>query len=93
MVKHIEQMNIARVSSKGQLVIPQNVRQKMKLHDGSLIAVISYGNMAVLRKVKNSVSHEDMQTLKLVEEAWEDIEKGRYKTASLQEFLRQAREW
>lgn len=89
----IEKMEIARVSSKGQLVIPQDIRQKMKIKEGSLIAVASYGDMVLLKKVKKFINDEDMQSLKLVEEAWEDIEKGRYKTASLDEFLRQAREW
>ena len=93
MHKAVENMEIARVSSKGQLVIPQDIRQKMKIKEGSLIAVASYGDMVLLKKVKNFINDEDMQSLKLVEEAWEDIEKGRYKTTSLSHFMRQAREW
>ena len=34
-----------------------------------------------------------METLKLIEEAWRDIEKGRYKMKSRDEFLAELKNW
>ena len=76
-MKDIEQMEIAKVSSKGQLVIPQNIREKLKVKEGSMFAVASCDNTLVLKKIENPLSREDMRTMKLVEEAWKDIEKGK----------------
>jgi len=92
-MKDIEQMEIAKVSSKGQLVIPQNIREKLKVKEGSMFAVASCDNTLVLKKIENPLSREDMRTMKLVEEAWKDIEKGRYRIATLEEFEEQARKW
>ncbi|MBS3131366.1 AbrB/MazE/SpoVT family DNA-binding domain-containing protein [Candidatus Woesearchaeota archaeon] len=93
MAKPIEKMGVARLSSKGQLVIPSGIRARASLKEGSMVLVASYGDMVVLKKVGKLVSDEDLESLKRVDEAWEDIEHGRYKTGSLEEFFSQAREW
>jgi RNA polymerase-binding transcription factor DksA len=36
---------------------------------------------------------EDRKTLRLVEEAWEDIEKGRYKICSKEAFFNKLKRW
>lgn len=93
MAKSIEKMQISRVSSKGQLVIPQEIRDRAHLKEGSMVAVASYGSLVVLKKLDKLVSDADLQSLKLVDEAWDDIEHGRYKAGSLREFLNKAGEW
>ncbi|MFH1249243.1 MAG: AbrB/MazE/SpoVT family DNA-binding domain-containing protein [archaeon] len=93
MKNEIEQMEIAKVSSKGQIVIPQSIRQRLKVKEGSMFAVASCDSTLILKKIDNPLTKEDMNTMKLVEEAWEDIEKGRYKTGTIEEFEEQARKW
>jgi hypothetical protein len=36
---------------------------------------------------------KDLTTLKLIEEAWEDIEKGRFKRATPEGFFKQLARW
>ena len=93
MQKHIENLEIAKVSSKGQLVIPQDIRIKLGIKEGNMFAVASVDNMLVLKKIESPVSEADMKTLKMVEEAWDDIKEGRYSVASLDEFEKQAEKW
>lgn len=93
MKNEIEQMEIAKVSSKGQLVIPQRIREKLKVREGSMFAVASCDNTLVLKKIENPLTKEDIRTMRLVDEAWKDIEEGRYKVATLEEFEKQARKW
>lgn len=93
MQKHIENLEIAKVSSKGQLVIPQDIRIKLGIKEGNLFAVASVDNLLVLKKIESPVNEADMRTLKMVEDAWDDIKEGRYSVASLDEFEKQAEKW
>lgn len=45
-------VNLTRMSAKGQLVIPSEVRQKLGLTEGTPFAVATKGDMIMLRKVK-----------------------------------------
>jgi len=92
-MKHINQIEIAKVSSKGQLVIPQDIREKMHIKEGSMFAVASMDNTLVLKKIESPIGEEDMKTMKRVEEAWEDIENGRYRKLSKEDFLKELEAW
>lgn len=92
-MESIKKLDMTRVSSKGQLVIPQDIRERMKLKEGSIVAVASYGDMVVLKKVDSKISEEDVKTLKRVDEAWEDIENGRYKRTRAEDFFNKLRAW
>jgi len=39
------------------------------------------------------IKAEDLKTLKLLEEAWEDIEKGRYKVYFKEAFFKELKKW
>ena len=80
-------------SSKGQIVIPSKIRKKLNIGSGSLLAVTAQDDLIILKKVSSNISSKDMMTLKLIEEAWEDIDKGKYKVRSKNEFFKEFREW
>ena len=88
-MKNINQIEIAKMSSKGQLVIPQDIREKMHIKEGSIFAVASVDNTLVLKKIESPIGEEDMKTMKMVNEAWEDIEHGRYRKLSKEDFLKE----
>ena len=92
-MKNINQIEIAKMSSKGQLVIPQDIREKMHIKEGSMFAVASIDNTLVLKKIESPIGEEDMKTMKRVEEAWEDIENGRYRKQSKEDFLKELEAW
>jgi len=85
---------ITRMSSKGQIVIPKGIREKMKVKAGSVFAMTTYnGDMIVLKKLDVDMKPDDLRTLKLLEEAWKDIEEGRYKKMPKKEFLEELDKW
>jgi AbrB family looped-hinge helix DNA binding protein len=93
MKKQIEIPELTKASSKGQIVIPTDIRRKLKIKEGSVFAVSAKKNILVLKKLDTGMRPEDLKTLKLLEEAWEDIEKGRYKVYSKEAFFKEFKKW
>jgi len=50
----MENIEITSVSSRGQVVIPQSLRDKLKIREGEKFVVIGEDNTIVLRKLKIS---------------------------------------
>lgn len=84
---------LTRSSSKGQIVIPSAVRRRLGIKEGSVFAVSAKNDMLVLKKLETRLQAENLRTLKLIEEAWEDIEKGRFKRASPEKFFKELAKW
>ena len=89
----VQEFEFTRASSKGQVVIPRKIRKKFGLEKGSVLAVTTDRDMIVLKRIDSTLTEQDMETLKLVEEAWGDIEKGRYKVKPKEEFLEELKNW
>ena len=51
-------MLTARVSSKGQLVLPKRIRDELKIHEGSLFQVAHDGKRIILVPLKKSVQEK-----------------------------------
>lgn len=85
---------LVRLSSKGQLVIPHDIREARHIREGSIFAVSSpKEDVLVLKRVTNPLLQEDLEILKEVEEAWEDLKQGKYKESSKEDFLRDMELW
>ncbi len=52
-------VEMIRMSSKGQIVIPQDLREEMHADEGTVFAVVGNGDTIVLRKL-NTPSKEDL---------------------------------
>ena len=48
----MENVEITSVSSRGQVVIPQSLRDRMKIHTGEKFVVIGENNTIVLKKLE-----------------------------------------
>ncbi len=48
----MENIEITSVSSRGQVVIPQNIRDKLKIREGEKFVVIGGDNTIVLKKLE-----------------------------------------
>lgn len=85
------QIDITKMSSKGQVVIPQDLREGF--NEGDKIVVIRSNDQLILKKANKMDKQlkEDLEVAKRVEEAWKDIEKGRFKRMSGDEFLAEIR--
>ena len=84
---------LTKASSKGQIVIPSIVRRQLGIKRGSVFAVSAGKDMIVLKKLETGIKPEDLRTLKMIEEAWNDIEKGRFRKASPEEFFKELVKW
>ncbi len=74
-------------------MIPTKIRKKLAIKEGSVLAVAADGDLIVLKKVNSGLSEEDLKTVRLVEEAWKDIEEGRYGVLSKEAFFKELKEW
>jgi AbrB family looped-hinge helix DNA binding protein len=93
MAKSVPEIEFTRASSKGQVVIPTKIRKKLDIREGSVLAVVAEKDMIILKKVEPKLSADDLGSLKLVEEAWKDIEEGRFSVRSKEAFFAELKEW
>jgi AbrB family looped-hinge helix DNA binding protein len=89
----IEGIGFTKTSSKGQIVIPTVLRKRLGIKEGTVLSVAARKGMIVLKKVDSKLSEQDLKSLRLIEEAWKDIEQGRYRVMSKQSFLNELKEW
>mgnify|MGYP001617074702 CR=1 FL=1 len=87
------EFDITKISSKGQVVIPQEVRDRLALKNGQVFAVSTKDNLIVLKKVDNNLEREELETLNEIKEAWREIKAGKCRKVSKEEFLKNIKEW
>ena len=93
MKRQIEEMQFTKASSKGQVVIPTRIRKKLDIREGSMFAVTADRDVVILKKVDSHLSAADLKSMRLVEEAWKDIEEGRYGVLSKEAFFKELKDW
>ncbi len=93
--KLLEQIpELTRISSKGQLVIPNEIRRNLNIREGDVFATTSSDHdLIILKKIKNPIMKEDLMILKEIEEAWKEIEQGKFKTMAKKDFLEEIKKW
>lgn len=84
---------ITRMSSKGQVVIPSEMRGGFK--EGEKFVVIKSGRQLILKSIKDFDENikEDLAFAKRTEEAWKRYEKGEFKEMDFDDFLREVKKW
>jgi len=87
------EIELTRISSKGQVVIPLEIRKKMKLNDGETLAVSARDDLIVLKKIKDPVEKEDLRTLIEIKDAWKEIQEGKFKRMKSEDFLKEINKW
>ena len=75
------------MSSKGQIVIPSEFRKDIK--EGETLILIKGENQIILKKASalDKQFAEDLKFAKRTEDAWKEIEAGKGKSYSAEEFL------
>jgi len=84
---------LTKISSKGQLVIPKDIRENLHIKEGDVFATTNTDTMIILKKIKNPMTKEDLLILKEVEEAWKEIERGECETMDSDKFLEELEKW
>ena len=65
-------MEITKISSKGQVVIPQKIRNQLKINEGSVMAVDIANEMVILKKI-------DVNLVKQFKNSLADVKAGKIK--------------
>ncbi|MEK6888519.1 MAG: AbrB/MazE/SpoVT family DNA-binding domain-containing protein [Nanoarchaeota archaeon] len=87
------QIDITKMSSKGQIVIPQELR--MDFNEGDKILVIRNEDRIILKKADkfDKQLEEDLKFAKRAEEGWKEIEAGKGVKMSVEDFLNEMKKW
>jgi len=84
---------ITKMSSKGQIVIPTEMRKG--IHEGEKLMIIKNNDQLILKKTKDlkKTLKEDLEFARRTEEAWKRYEKGEFIEMDFDEFLKKAKKW
>lgn len=85
--------DFTRVSSKGQIVIPKDIRESLNIHEGDLLAAVSEENFIILKKIDSKITEEEKVLLKRIKEAWDSIDRGEYREMEGSELLKEMKKW
>ena len=86
-------VGITRMSTKGQIVIPNDLRSEF--NEGDKLLVIKSGNKLVIKKATDLDENlqEDLEFARRTEEALKRYEKGEFIEMDSDEFLSKLKEW
>lgn len=63
-------MEITKISSKGQIVIPQKIRAELEMNEGSILAIEKIKDLVVIKKI-------DSDLVRQFKEGLGDLKSGR----------------
>jgi AbrB family looped-hinge helix DNA binding protein len=72
------EFEITKMSSKGQVVIPSEIREKLLLREGQAMSVSVQDGLIFLKRIEEPTK-KDLETLKEIKDAWKEIESGDFK--------------
>ncbi len=82
-------LDLTRLSQKGQVVIPNTVRKKLGLKEGTKFLVVGIGDTIVLRRLE--LSEERMRLKQFLEGSRKKAEKVGFTNKEIEEFIHQTR--
>lgn len=87
------EIQITKMSSKGQMVIPLEIRKKANIKEGETFSISTKNNLIVLKKISKELQKKEIQTFIEIKNAWREIEECRCKKMSESEFLKEIDKW
>jgi len=83
-------MEITKLSTKGQVVIPEEVRRGIEV--GTAFTVTRKDNLIVLKKVVG-LTKEEKKEMEELNKIWKDIDKGKGISMDKEAFLKEMNAW
>ncbi|HLC19303.1 MAG TPA: AbrB/MazE/SpoVT family DNA-binding domain-containing protein [Candidatus Nanoarchaeia archaeon] len=82
---------IAKVSTKGQIVIPAPLRDDVK--EGDEFLMVKDDGRIILKNMKSLALtlRDDLEFAEEVEKAWQEYDKGKFQKKSKEDFLKELR--
>ncbi len=89
----MEGINITKMSSRGQVVIPLEMRRD--LTEGVKLIVMRNNNQIILKKASDFAENieEDLEFARRTEEAWKSYDRGEFVSMSGDEFEKELEKW
>lgn len=86
-------VSITKMSSKGQVVIPVEMRKGFR--KGEKLLIINDSGRIILKKASdlNKNLKEDLEFARRTEEAWKRIEEGKGVSMKFDDFLKEMKKW
>jgi AbrB family looped-hinge helix DNA binding protein len=86
-------ISVTKMSSKGQIVIPADMRINFK--EGDEFLIIKDGDRIILKKAENLTEQmkEDLEFARRTEEAYQRIEAGEGIRMDFDEFIKEMEKW
>ena len=86
-------MAITKMSSKGQVVIPTEMRRNIK--EGEKLLIIKNNDQLIMKKATDLDKNlkEDLEFARRTEEAWKRIESGKGIKVSFEDFIKEMKKW
>mgnify|MGYP001559804110 FL=1 len=87
------ELEITKMSSKGQIVIPQEMRKSFRKDEKFVI--IKAGKQIILKSVEDFDENieEDLEFARRTEEAYKRYEKGEFKSMDFDKFIADMKRW
>ena len=87
------QIDMTKMSSKGQVVIPQELRKVF--NEGDKILVIRNKDQIILKRADkfDKQIEEDLEFARRTEEALNRYEKGEFKEMEFNDFIKEIKKW
>ena len=84
---------ITKMSSKGQIVIPLEMRDDLK--EGEKLIIFRDSDHIMMRKANKMDAKllEDIEFARRTEEAWKRYEKGEFKSMKMEDFIKEMKKW
>jgi len=90
-------IELSKMGERGQVVIPQEIREKLHMKKGEKFLVISEDNDIVFRPLKKVKSlkriEEDIIDMQIADKRWKEIERGESIISSKEDFLKEMESW
>lgn len=86
------EVELTKVSSRGQIVIPQEIREKMHVKEGEAFAVVASGDTLMLKRIKTP-SKEDLlrEWERITEEGRKQVKKLGIKQKDVEKIIHRGR--
>ena len=83
-------MEITKLSTKGQIVIPESLRKGLEAWTPFIVS--RQDGLIILKEV-NGLTKEEMEEVKELDKIWKDIDSGKCESYTEDEFFKKMKEW
>ena len=84
-------MCVTHISSKGQIAIPQAMRED--LIEGDKLVIANSAGRLILKKIEDSKDVQDLEFAIRTEEAWRRVDRGKGVEMDFEDFLNEMKKW